>query len=150
MTATDVQGLTRMDLMQTEIIGKEPKYNDLTEKIIGYAFVVSNALGIGFLEKVYENALVYELEKAGLKVVQQKPIQIHYKGLLVGEYMADLLVEGKVLIELKATRDFEDAFYAQCLNYLRATGLEVCLLLNFGKPELQIKRVSSRPEWLRK
>ena len=102
------------------------------------------------MEKVYENALFYELEDAGFKVVQQKPIQIHYKGKLVGDYFADLLVNDKVLIELKAVKELEDVFYAQCLNYLRATGLGVCLLLNFGKPELQLKRVSARPEWIKK
>src|SRR5579871_20372 len=122
----------------------------VTEKIIGCAFSVINELGCGFLEKIYENAMVCELKLSGLKIEQQKPIEVFYRGHLVGEYFADLVVEDRVLVELKAAEGFEDAHYAQCLNYLKATGYEVCLLLNFGKPELQIKRVSARPEWLRK
>jgi GxxExxY protein len=139
-----------MELVQNENSDPILKKNDITEKIIGCAYTVSNSLGSGFLEKVYENALVLELEQAGLKVIQQKPIQIQYKGKLVGEYVADLLINDKVLVELKAAQSLEDVFFAQCLNYLRATGLEVCLLINFGKPELQIKRVSARPEWVKK
>lgn len=121
----------------------------MTEKIIGCAFSVINSLGCGFLEKVYENALAIELNEAGLAVEQQKPIKILYRDVLVGEYVADLLVEGKVLVELKAAQALEDAHHAQCLNYLKATGNPVCLLLNFGRPELQIRRVSARKEWIR-
>jgi GxxExxY protein len=123
--------------------------NELTEKIIGCAFVVINSLGSGFLEKVYENALTIELQHAGLSVVQQKPIKILYRNTLIGEYIADLLVEGMVLVELKAVLSLDDVHYSQCLNYLKATGLEVCLLLNFGRPELQLKRLSARKEWIK-
>lgn len=112
----------------------------LTQRIIGCAFRVSSTLGPGFLEKVYENALVHELRKQGLEVRQQQGIEVHYDEVLVGEFIADLLVEGRVLVELKATREHSDFFTAQCLNYLKATGHEVCLLLNFGMAKLEVRR----------
>lgn len=112
----------------------------LTERIIGCAFKVANTLGPGFLEKVYENALAHELHMASLPVIQQQPIQVHYDGVLVGDFIADLVVEGTVILELKATRDFTDFYAAQCLNYLKATKLSVCLLLNFGKAKLEVRR----------
>jgi GxxExxY protein len=112
----------------------------LTEQIIGCAFKVATTLGPGFLEKVYENALAHELLKAGLSVVQQQPVQVHYDGILVGDFAADLVVEGTVILELKATKDFTDFYAAQCLNYLKATQLSVCLLLNFGRPKLEVRR----------
>lgn len=121
--------------------------NELTEKVIGGAFSVINSLGSGFLEKVYENALAVELKGNGLKVLQQFPMKIMYRDELVGEYFADLLIEDKVLVELKAAQGLDEVHYAQCLNYLKATGLPVCLLLNFGKPELQIRRVLAKKEW---
>jgi GxxExxY protein len=98
-------------------------------------------LGAGFLEKVYENALAIELHKAGLKVAQQHSIQVWYDDVLVGEYFADLLVEEKVVVEIKAVKAFDEAHWAQCINYLKATGMHVCLLINFGKPRVEIKRV---------
>ena len=112
----------------------------LTERIIGCAFKVANTLGPGFLEKVYENALAHELHKAGIQAVQQQSIQVHYDGVLVGDFIADLVVEGAVILELKASRDFTDFYAAQCLNYLKATRLSVCLLLNFGKAKLEVRR----------
>jgi GxxExxY protein len=115
--------------------------NSITERIIGCAFTVSNKLGSGFLEKVYENALAYELRKAGLKVEQQHPIRVYYDKVVVGDYVADLLVEDCVLVELKAIKILGDVEMAQCLNYLKATGLRICLLLNFGQPRVQIKRI---------
>lgn len=115
----------------------------LTERIIACAFRVANALGPGFLEKVYENALAHELRKAGFDVMQQQGIEVHYDGILVGEFVADLLVESMVLIELKATKEHSDFYTAQCLNYLKATGKPVCLLINFGKARIDIKRFSS-------
>lgn len=124
--------------------------DELTKKIIGCAYKISNELGSGFLEKVYENAMVIELADAGLRVAQQQPIQVKYKGQMVGDFVADLVVEDRVLVELKSTKDLDDVFYAQCLNYLRATGKEVCLLMNFGKPELQVRHVSPRKEWVKK
>ena len=113
--------------------------NGLTQKIIGCAFVVHNALGCGFAEKVYENALVHELRKAGLSVVQQMALTVMYDGIVVGQYSADIVVEGKVLVELKCVRACDDAHSAQCLNYLAATKIPVCLLINFGK-KVEIKR----------
>jgi GxxExxY protein len=118
----------------------ENALNALTEKIIGCAFTVSNVLGAGFLEKVYENALAHELRKARVNAVQQKDIEVKYDGIVVGQYCADLLVDSAVIVELKALKAFDEVHYAQCLNYLRATGMKICLLLNFGTPRLQIKR----------
>ena len=115
--------------------------NDITGKIIGCAYKVSNTLGSGFLEKVYENALAHELRKAGLQVMQQHGIQVTYDGIVVGDYVADMLVEGRVLVELKAVNALDSIHSAQCLNYLKATGLRLCLLLNFGQPRVQIKRI---------
>jgi GxxExxY protein len=100
---------------------------------------VYNTLGYGFLEKVYENALVLELQKLNQDVVPQKRIAVYYQGHLVGEYFADLLVEEKVIVEIKAVRELVDAHEAQLLNYLKATPYEVGLLLNFG-PKPKIKR----------
>ena len=113
----------------------------LTERIIGSALTVSNALGAGFLEKVYENALVHELRKAGLLVAQQRGVTVMYDGVIVGDYAVDLLVQESVIVELKAIKAVAEIHRAQCINYLRATGLRVCLLLNFGNPRLEIKRI---------
>ncbi len=117
------------------------RLNRITEQVIGCAYRVSNGLGWGFAEKVHENALVIELRKAGLAVAQQAPLVVRYDGQVVGEYTADLLVEECVIVELKAVEALVPAHTAQCLNYLKATGLQVCLLLNFGQPRLQVKRV---------
>jgi len=113
----------------------------ITEQVIGAAYRVSNVLGAGFLEKVYENALTHELKKHGLLVEQQKQLTVYYDGVVVGNYYSDLLVEGVVIVELKATSRIEDIHLAQCLNYLKATGLKLGLILNFGKPRVEIKRV---------
>ncbi|MBM3774236.1 MAG: GxxExxY protein [Acidobacteria bacterium] len=115
--------------------------NKITEKIIGCAYVVANSLGSGFLEKVYENALAHELRKSGLSLEQQREIDVQYDGILVGSYCADLLVNGAVLVELKAIKALDDVHVAQCLNYLRAMGLRICLLINFGTPRIEIKRI---------
>lgn len=122
----------------------EHRFHTLTERIIGCAFTVSNTLGCGFLEKVYENALAHELRKAGLSVQQQWRISVFYDGVEVGDYVADLLVEECVLVELKAAKGLDDVHVAQCLNQLRTTGLSVCLLFNFGRPKLEIKRLVGR------
>jgi len=114
---------------------------DVTKRVIGCAYTVSNTLGNGFLEKVYENALAYELRKFGLIVEQQKSLKVYYDGIVVGDYVADLLIQDAILVELKAVRNLEDIHLAQCLNYLRATDLRLCLLLNFGTPKVQIRRV---------
>lgn len=114
--------------------------NELTERIIGCAFRVSNGLGCGFLEKVYQNALVHELRKAGLHAQPQQPVNVYYDGVLVGEFVADIVVAETVILELKATSEHHDIFTAQCLNYLKATRKPICLLLNFGQPRVDIKR----------
>ncbi|HDH57552.1 MAG TPA: GxxExxY protein [Bacteroidetes bacterium] len=117
------------------------RYNEITEKVIGCAFKVHNELGPGFLEKVYENALAYEIKKSGLLVEQQKEVFVFYDKKIVGEYVCDLLVESIILIELKATKGLDDVHLAQCLNYLKATGYKLCLLMNFGTTKVQIKRI---------
>ena len=106
-------------------------YNPTTEKIIGCAFTVSNKLGSGFMEKVYENALALEIRKSGFEVTQQHPIMVFYDQELVGEFVCDLLVENCVLVELKTVKNLDDLHMAQCLNYLKATGFQMCLLINF-------------------
>ena len=130
------------------------KHSDVTEKIINAFYTVYNALGYGFLEKVYRNAMAIQLDKLGLTVVPEAPIQVYYAGQLVGEYFADLLVNSAVIVELKAVRQLAEQHEAQLLNYLKATPYEVGLLLNFG-PKAQIKRKAfdnSRKgtmEWIR-
>lgn len=118
------------------------EHDPLTEKIIGCAFNVANVLGHGFLERVYENAMVHELSKANLLVRQQVPFQVKYDGVVVGDYQADLLVGERVLVELKATKTVDETHMAQCLNYLKASDLQTCLLINFGTPRIAIKRIS--------
>lgn len=122
----------------------EAELSKLSQWIIGCAFTVSNALGVGFLEKVYENALVHEMRKQGLLVKHQHSIVVKYDGIVVGEYVLDILVEDSVIVELKHAKAIDDVHLAQCLNYLRATDLHLCLLLNFGKPRVEVRRVSLR------
>jgi GxxExxY protein len=110
----------------------------LTKQIIGLAYKVHNTLGVGFLEKVYENALKIELEKAGLAVKQQEPINVYYEGQMVGEYYADLWVDNRVIIELKAVRTLDKVHEVQLVNYLSATRVNTGLLLNFG-PSVQVR-----------
>lgn len=114
--------------------------NKVTETIIGCAMKVSNVLGVGFLEKVYENALGIELRKAGLLAEQQKPITVFYEGEVVGSFAADILVNESIIVELKVASAIDDSHEAQLLNYLKATELRIGLLLNFGTPRLGIKR----------
>jgi len=117
----------------------ELKHKPLTDQILKAFYIVYNTLGYGFLEKVYENALTIELRSLGLKVIQQAPIIVTYKDQEIGHYEADLLIEDAVIVELKATRNLAPEHEAQLLNYLKATPIEIGLLLNFG-PEPQIKR----------
>lgn len=116
--------------------------NRRSECVIGCAFKVLNTLGAGFAEKNYENALAHELRKAGLTVSQQQGITVYYDGIIIGEYAADLLVDGTIIVELKAAKALDDGHIGQCLNYLKGTGLHLCLLLNFGKPRLEIRRIA--------
>lgn len=129
--------------MEPQMDTDEHGLNAITERIIGCSFAVANALGHGFLEKVYQNALAYELQCCGLTVEIQKTLPVYYRGVIVGDYVADLLVEGLVLVELKAIKEFDDVHLAQCLNYLKATGLQLCLLINFGTPKIRIRRIVS-------
>ncbi len=115
-------------------------YQDLTEKIIGAAMNVYNTLGYGFLEKVYENSLMIELGLSELKAVQQYPIEVYYRGQLVGDYIADIIVEDKIIIELKSIENLSRIHEVQLVNYLKAINKEVGILLNFGKEKLEFKR----------
>lgn len=113
--------------------------NELTEKVIGCAYVVHNALGAGFLEKVYENALGLELAAAGLGVRQQHPIPVRYRGEVVGDFYADLMVENRLVVELKAVHNVAKEHEVQLVNYLAATGMDDGLLVNFGS-SVTVKR----------
>jgi GxxExxY protein len=115
------------------------RHKELTDAVLCCFYTVYNALGFGFLEKVYENALLLELEKRGFKAVAQHPISVRYDGRAVGEYFADILVNGLLIIEIKAVRNLLSEHEAQLVNYLKATDKEVGLLLNFG-PSPQVKR----------
>lgn len=117
------------------------RLNALSEKIIGCVFKVSSGLGVGFLEKVYQNSLAYELRKLGMTVFVEHPINVLYDRVLVGEYVADLLVENSIILELKVVGQFDDIHFVQCLNYLKGTGLKLGLLINFGLPKAVIKRI---------
>jgi GxxExxY protein len=121
----------------------------VTERIIGCAFRIANTLGHGFVEKVYENALAHETRKCGrpstrgrVGVVQQRGIVVFYDDVIFGEYTADLLVEDQVVVELKVVSALSDVHVPQCRNYLRATGKSLCLLINFGRPRVEIRRVT--------
>ncbi len=133
--------MTQIDMMNTD----NYKYSDLTDKIIKAFYKVYNILGYGFLEKVYENALFIELNEMGLYVEKQRSITVYYEGAEIGEYYADLIVENSVIIELKAAESLCEEHEFQLINYLKATEIEVGLLLNFGKkPELKRKVFSNK------
>lgn len=117
-------------------------HDPLTEKVIGCAFTVANTLGNGFLEKVYENALTHELRKAGLQCEQQRPIPVTYDGVIVGDYFADIIVNKELVMELKTVSKTTEIHMAQCLNYLKASSLSKCLLINFARAKIEIKRIS--------
>jgi GxxExxY protein len=114
--------------------------NDITYKINGAIFQVNRELGHGFLEKVYENALMIELIAAGLKAEKQVPIKVKYKGQEVGDYFADIVVEDQIILELKAAESIQKVHEAQLLNYLKATEMKIGMLVNFTHPKAQIKR----------
>jgi len=116
------------------------KHKELTEKIINIFYRVYNTLGYGFLEKVYENAMMIEFKREGIPAVFQSPIRVFYEGEAIGEYYAGILVDNKVIVEIKAAKQLVEENEAQLLNYLKATDIEVGLLLNFGpKPEVKRK-----------
>ncbi len=114
--------------------------NEITYQIRGAVFEVNKVLGAGFLEKVYEKALLTEFHMRGLKAEAQAPITVKYKGQVVGEYFADIVVEGQVILELKAIEQMQKIHEAQLLNYLKATGFKIGLLINFRYPKAEIKR----------
>jgi len=115
--------------------------NDITYAINGAAFEVNRILNPGFLEKVYENALLIELRERGLHVESQIPVKVFYKKKVVGEYIIDILVEKKVVVELKTVEKFDNVHEAQLLNYLKASGIKVGRLINFKHPKVEIKRM---------
>ncbi len=114
--------------------------NELTYQIRGAVFEVNKVLGPGFLEKVYENSMMVELKKRHLKVQAQVPVKVHYKGKIVGDYFADIVVEDQMILELKAIESLQKIHEAQLLNYLKATGYSIGLLINFTYPKAEIKR----------
>ena len=121
--------------------------DQVTERIIGCVHKVSNTLGIGFIEKVYENSLAHEMRKNGLTIVQQYPVKVAYDGVIVGEFYLDILVNDLVIVELKAVSMLANEHMAQAFNYLRATSLPACLLINFGQTKAQIRRLHPSPNW---
>jgi len=122
---------TRVDYME---------HRELTENIIGCAYNVYNKMGFGFLESVYEKCMLIELRKAGLDVESQKPITVYYENEIVGEFVADIIVNDTVILELKSVRQIINAHEVQLVNYLVATGKPVGLILNFGESKVEIKR----------
>lgn len=120
----------------TEILFKE-----LSFAIVGAAMEVHRQLGVGFLEAVYQKALAYELTLRGIPFEEQKVLSVYYKGQLVGEYQADFVVDGKIVLELKSVSAISNAHMAQARNYLAATGLRLAILINFGAASLETKRV---------
>ncbi len=123
------------DKNKVELIHKE-----LTEKIIKAAYKVHNTLGPGYLESIYQNALIIELQNMGFKCDAEKSVKIFYSGHEIGEHRLDLIIEEKVIVELKAVSEFHPVHKAQIISYLKATGLKVALLLNFGKEKVEFKR----------
>lgn len=119
-------------------------YKEITGQILEGCFEVSKELGIGFIESVYEKALMVALKQKGLKVKRQVPLKVKFRGVIVGDFDADLLVEDKILVELKAVSGFANEHFAQILNYLKATGIEVGLIVNFGNPKLEYRRFNNK------
>ncbi len=116
-------------------------YKDLSYKIVGMAMEVHNELGFGFLEKVYENSLMVLLQREKINSVQQAPIEVYFKNEIVGKYIADILIEDKIILEIKSTDKIIDVHIAQTLNYLKATGIKLAIIINFGKEKLKFERI---------
>ena len=114
---------------------------NLVEAVIGAAYEVSNVLGAGFLEKIYERAMIEELSLRGLRATAQAPFPVAYKGKYIGTYSADLVVEGRLLVEIKCVEQFSNEHLAQCINYLKASGLHLALLINFRHPKVEWRRI---------
>ncbi|NOY78043.1 MAG: GxxExxY protein [Calditrichaeota bacterium] len=116
------------------------QYKELTARIIGCAYRVYNKLGYGFLESVYEKSLIIELKREGLHVESQKTIKVHYDNFVVGDFIADLFIDHKIIVELKSVTHLAKAHEIQLVNYLTATGIDVGLLINFGEEKVEVKR----------
>jgi len=123
------------------------RHEEITKVVIGCAFEVINELGAGFLESVYEKALILALRQKGLSAVSQHPVEVLFRGQCVGEFFADIFVEEKVIVELKAVKAIAPEHQAQIINYLNATGFEVGLLINFGNPKLEYRRFTRSKEF---
>lgn len=119
----------------------ELEQEDITRQIIGAAFEVHRVLGYGFLEKVYQKAMQVELTRLGLLAVIEQPVEVRYKGVIVGEYSADLLIDNSVIVELKVARSYQSSDEAQLLNELKASDIRVGLLINFGRQKVEFKRM---------
>ena len=124
------------------------KGEELTEEILGACFEVSNELGTGFLESVYEKALLIALRQKGLNVVSQAPVAVNFREELVGQFFSDLLVDGEIIVELKVVKTLAPEHLAQVINYLRATGLETALLVNFGNRKVEYRRLYNKMQKL--
>ncbi len=141
MYRTNVRkGIFSHELTQMDTNDKKVVYKELSYKIVGLAMEVHKKLGYGFLEKVYENAMMIELKKEGISAISQFPVRVSYEGEVIGEYYADIMVDDKVIVEIKATKRLVEENEAQLLNYLKAAGLGVGLIINFG-PSVQVKRM---------
>ncbi len=120
---------------------KEILHKDLSYKIIGLAMQVHRELGFGFLEKVYENSMMVLFRRENITAKQQAPVSVSFEGEIVGDYYADILIEDKIILELKAIEKITDAHKAQALNYLKSTGLKLAIIINFGKQRLEYERI---------
>jgi len=129
----------------TGVSTEELRTDDLTGRIIGTCFDVANELGQGFVESVYNNALIVALNKRGIKAQRQVPLKVYYQGVIVGEFVADVVVESQILMELKCVSSLVPEHQSQLINYLNATGLELGLLVNFGPARIQHKRCFRSP-----
>ena len=118
-------------------------FDDLAESIVNCAYKVGRVLGCGFLEKVYENALAIELASEGLNIETQKLITVYYEGQVIGDYYADLILDDEIVVELKAVKVLENIHFAQCQNYLKATGKKLGLIINFGEEKVKVRRVAN-------
>jgi GxxExxY protein len=135
--------LPQMDTDETQIKQGEKDFSlqPVTQQLIGAAFEVHNILGFGFLEKVYQRAMQVELQARGVKVELEPKVQVQFKGVIVGDYAADLLVEGKIIVELKTDIAYQSVHEAQLLNELRGTGIRLGYLINFGREKVEYKRM---------
>jgi GxxExxY protein len=134
--------MDKQDLQDSGLV-----HGQITEHVIGCAFEVINELGAGFLESVYEKALLHALRTKGLTTVAQHPIKVMFRGVCVGEFFTDLFIEEKVIVEIKCAKAIAPEHQAQVINYLNATGIEVGLLINFGNPKLEYKRFTRSKEF---